>query len=156
MENMENIWADKANSLPMFVLAADIPMKALPLLLIPSVALLVSACAPAGPTYVSGGGGYYEGGGDGSGYYGPGGVWIVERGNDRDHDQNYYHHNVTNVNDVNINRTVENDRTVNRTNVNQTSISRRNGHTASKTEARKGNGKPSEKGRDDQRGNSQD
>jgi len=123
-------------------------MKLIPLLLIPSIALLVSACAPEGPTYVSGGGGGYVGGGDdGSGYYGPGGVWVVETGYPRDHDSNYYHHNVTNVNDVNINRTTENERTVNqtdvnrtnvnRTNVNQTSIAKKNVRGSSKNQVRK-------------------
>ncbi len=115
-------------------------MKTIALLLIPSITLLVSACAPAGPTYVSGGG-YVGGGGpgDGSGYYGPGGVWVVETGYSRDHDYGYYHHDdnqynrsVTNVNDVNVNRTVENDRTVNRTNVNQTNLSRKNVKESSK------------------------
>jgi hypothetical protein len=117
-------------------------MKLIPLLLIPSIALLVSACAPAGPTYVSGGGGGYVGGDDGSGYYGPGGVWIVETGNPRDHDSDYYHHNVTNVNDVNINRTTENERTVNqtnvnRTNVNQKNIAKKNVRVSSKNQVRK-------------------
>jgi len=122
-------------------------MKTILLLLVPAVALLVSACAPAGPTYVSGGGG---------GYYGPSGVWIAGGGGgyDRDHgydhgdyhDSQQYNRSVTHVNDVNVNRTVENDRTVNRTNVNQVNLSKKTVQANSKSEVRKGDKKGNEQG----------
>ncbi len=124
---MDNISAHKAKSFRAFVLAAVTTMKIIPFLLIPSVALLVSACAPAGPTYVSG-----------PGYYGPGGVWVAGGGGYyHDHDDRQYNRSVTNVNDVNVNRTVENDRTVNRTNINRTNFAKKNVQVASRSQAHK-------------------
>jgi hypothetical protein len=97
-------------------------MKPLPLLLIPSVALLFSACAPGpgGPGY--GGPGYdrhdtaYVEGSD-------------QRDRDYDHDgyaQNQSDRTVTNVNEVDVNRTNVNEQTVNRTNVNDRTVNKTN------------------------------
>jgi hypothetical protein len=136
--------AGKAKFLFVFVLANDSSMKTLPILLLPAVALLVSACAsgPAGP--VSGGGGpvyyggtaYYDygpGPSPRSGYYWNGSIYIQGE-NPYFHYRNYNNNNgyngydrkVTNVNDVNVNRTNVNDRTVNNTTVNDRTVNRTN------------------------------
>jgi len=137
MESLGNSCADKSKLLHAFVLAAGTPIKIIPLLLIPSVALLVSACAPAGP-------GYYGGG---PGYSGHDTVYVEGQDHGYDHDHRDYHdsqynRSVTNVNDVNVNRTVVNDRTVNRTNVNQTNLTKKNVQVTSKNQAHKHNNKP--------------
>ena len=85
-------------------------MKALSLSLIPTVALLFSACA-AGPVRQGYGG---------PGYYGHDTVYV--EGQDRDHqDRDHRGYNDTqNNSDVSVNRTTVNDRTVNETNVHET------------------------------------
>ena len=97
-------------------------MKALSLLLIPAIALLVSACAsgPAvGPVY-----GYGPGPDPRDGYYWNGTVYIQGESPYRHNDQ--YSRNVTDVNDVNVTRTNVNDTTVNDTNVNDRTVDRTN------------------------------
>ena len=103
-------------------------MKALSLLLIPSAAFLVSACAPEPVRPVYGGPGY------GHDYYGHDTVYV--QGEDRDHrDYNETDVNRTNVNERTVNRTNVNDVTVNRENVKQTdSHKRKPTHKAEKPE----------------------
>jgi hypothetical protein len=117
-------------------------MKALPFILVPSIALLVSACSsgPGGPGY--GGPGY--GGHD---------TFYVQGSDHRDYNNDQTTRNVTNVNDVNVNRTNVNDTTVNRTNVNQTNVKKTNVNktNVNKTAARK----PVEKTEDNHKGNQQ-
>jgi len=86
-------------------------MKALSFLLVPSVALFVSACA-SGPVRGPGYGG--------PGYYGHDTVYVEGR------DRPDYNRDRYDQTDVNVNRTTINDRTVNRTNVNQVDVRRQN------------------------------
>lgn len=105
-------------------------MKSLSFLLIPSVVLLVSACggppAPGPGAAVYGGPAYGYGPGPNpqAGYYWNGTVYVQGRA-PWYHNNNYYNRSVTDVNDVNVNRTVVNDRTVNNTNVNNTRVNDR-------------------------------
>jgi len=85
-------------------------MKPISVLLIPSIALLVSACA-SGPA------GY----GGGPGYDGNSTVYVQGQDYNRP-DGDRYTSDRTNVNDVTVNRTNVNDTTVNRTNVNRTNV----------------------------------
>ena len=89
-------------------------MKPFAILLIPSTALLLCACAgPARPGYA------------GSGYYGHDTVYV--QGSDhRDDNSDQNHRNVTDVNEVNVNRTNVNERTVNQTSVNDSTVDRTN------------------------------
>jgi hypothetical protein len=144
MENPDVFCGDKAKVLVPFVLAAGTSMKALSLLLIPSVALLVSACDP-GPNY-----------GGGPGYYGHDTVYV--QGHDYDHggydhqNDSQYNRSVTNVTDVNVNRTNVNDRTVDRTNVNQVNLKTQAKGKQTAEAKRKTSHKPSQQGTDNQQG----
>ena len=95
-------------------------MKTISLLLIPSAALILTSCAgPGGPGYA--------GPGPGPGYYGHDTVYVQGSDHqDRDYNNDQDHRNVTDVNEVNVNRTTENDRTVNKTNVNTSNVKRTN------------------------------
>ncbi len=118
--------------LVLFVLGVVNTIKSIFLLLIPSVTLLVSACAvgpPSGPAY---GYGYGPGPDPRDGYYWNGAVY-VEGSSPYHHHYGQYNGNENDVdvnrlavNDRTVNDTTVNDRTVNRTNVNQTDISRTN------------------------------
>ena len=102
-------------------------MKPISLLLIPSIALFVSACAgPAGPGYA-----YGPGPNPRSGYYWNGSVY-VEGEDPHHHDDGYNRDN----RDVNVDRTNVNDRTVNNTTINNTSVSDR---TVDRTDISKAN-----------------
>lgn len=90
-------------------------MKPFAILLIPSTAILLSACAvaPARPGYAA------------SGYYGHDTLYV--QGSDhRDDNSDQSHRNVTDVNEVNVNRTNVDERTVNQTSVNDSTVSRTN------------------------------
>ncbi len=111
-------------------------MKLLSILLIPSVAIFVSACGggPGGPVY-GGGGVVYNGPANGygpgpnpqPGYYWNGAIYVQGQAPWYHNDpyRNQYRRNVTNVNDVDVNRTNITDRTVNNTTVNNTSVNDR-------------------------------
>lgn len=104
-------------------------MKALPFLLIPSVAVLVSACAsgPAGPGY-----------GGSPGYYGHDTVYVQGRDSGRpDYNDSQSTRNVTNVNEVNVNRTTANSTDISRTNVQKTAEVRGKQTTAKAKTTRK-------------------
>jgi hypothetical protein len=126
--------------LVLFVLADDTTMKALSILLIPAIALLVSACAsgPVGPVY-SGGPGYGPGPSPQAGYYWNGTVYV--QGQSPYYHDNQYSRNVTDVNDVNVNRTNINDRTVNNTTVNNKRVNNThvNNRTVNRTNVNKVN-----------------
>lgn len=109
-------------------------MKPLSLVFLPVVALLVSACAP---TVVGPGYGYGPGPSPRVGYYWNGTVYI--EGESPYRHNNRYNQNVTDVNDVNVNRTTVNERTVNDTNINKTNV---NDRTVNKRNANKTNVKP--------------
>jgi hypothetical protein len=120
MENMKGFCICRANFLPLFVLAIKDPMKSF--ILIPAVAALLTSCAsgPSGPGY------------GGSGYGGHDTVYVQGR----DHDGSYgggdqTQRNVTDVNEVNVNRTNTTDRTVNTTNSTNRSQSTSNVKSAS-------------------------
>jgi hypothetical protein len=112
-------------------------MKPISLLLIPCVAILLSACAgPAGPGY-----GYGPGPNPRPGYYWNGTVYV--QGSAPYDRSAQYSRNVTDVNDVNVNRTNINDRTVNNTSVNNTNVHDRtvNGTNVDKTTLKKAKAK---------------
>ena len=128
-------------------------MKVIPLLLVPSIALLVSACAPEPEHHGYGG----------PNYYGHTDRVYVE-GGDNDHrgyrDDRYRQDQY----DVNVNRTNVNERTVNRTNVNETTVNRtnvKNGgqnkgkQTTAAGSKRKGPHKSAQTNENDQAGNQQ-
>lgn len=121
-------------------------MKVIPLIILPAISLLVSACAPEvveprhagygpgyGPAVVVGGPGYYD---HHDGY------------DHRDDRSGYYdnNHSSRTENDVTVNRTNVNERTlnINKTNVNQAKVSRHNGNAPARKTVRKGDGKPNE------------
>ena len=106
-------------------------MKTISFLLVPCVALLISACAgPAGPAY-----GYGPGPNPEPGYYWNGTVYVQGQSpyshSDRDDrysqtDVNRTDINDRTVNDTTVNRTNVNDRTVDETNVNKKNVNKTN------------------------------
>jgi hypothetical protein len=116
-------------------------MKTFAILLIPSTALLLSACAvaPARPGYA------------GSGYYGHDTVYV--QGSDHRDDNDQSRRNVTDVNEVNVNRTNVDERTDNRTSVNDSTVSRTNVKVAAVK--KKATHKPVEKPGTNQQGGQQ-
>jgi len=100
-------------------------MKFLSFLLIPAIALVLSACATdtSGTVYYGGAYGYGPGPAPVPGYYWNGTVYV--QGPSPYYRSYLYNRSVTNVNDVNVNRTVVNDRTVNNTRVNNTNVNDR-------------------------------
>ena len=115
-------------------------MKAITVLLIPSVALLMSACAPV-PEHRGYGG---------PGYYGHSDTVYME-GRDNDHRDV----NRTNVNDRTISRTNVNERTVNRTNVNQVDVKNGAQGKGKRTTKEKTTRKPVETNVNNQQGDQQ-
>lgn len=116
-------------------------MKSLSILLIPSIAILLSGCG-SGPGPVYGGGAVYGAVDYGPGPYGPGpnpqpgyywngtvyiqGVPSWYHHSNQYSQESQYNRRVTDVNDVNVNRTDVNNRTVNNTTVNNTRVNNRN------------------------------
>jgi hypothetical protein len=95
-------------------------MKLSPLLLIPPIAILLSSCVTEDDRPVYGG----------PGYSGREDVYV--QGDDHhnyDHDRD--HRDVTDTNQVDVNRTTVNDRTVNRTTVNDRTVNQSTGNRPS-------------------------